>query len=168
VHARDGPTAAFIAKASGAASSLRGEEIPRLQCRGTASVLGRRTRKGARDGSLFARRARGGECGAVRKQTARVPRRQVRRGSVARASRQWGRVRTDAEAAQRRPSRQGAWRAGGALERDRPVFQPVNPSLTLNSSKNLNCASKKLDRKVVDNTSLYNIFKGCPMFFSTV
>jgi hypothetical protein len=55
-----------------------------------------------------------------------------------------------------------------ALERDRAVFQPVNPLLTAILSKKLNCATKTLDMKVVDETSLYNICKGCPMFFSMV
>jgi hypothetical protein len=55
-----------------------------------------------------------------------------------------------------------------ALERDLPVFQPVNPTLTACFSKNLNCATKTVDTKVVDETSLYNICKGRPMFFSTV
>jgi hypothetical protein len=46
--------------------------------------------------------------------------------------------------------------------------QPVNPTLTVCFSKNLNCATKTIDTKVVDETSLYNICKGCPMFFSMV
>jgi hypothetical protein len=67
----------------------------------------------------------------------------------------------------RKPSQQGAWRAGGALERDRADFQPVNPLLTTTLSKKLNCATKTVDTNVVE-TSLYNICKGCPMFFSLV
>jgi hypothetical protein len=67
-----------------------------------------------------------------------------------------------------RPSRQGAWRAGGALERVRSVFQTVNATLTARFSKKLNCATKTVDTKVVEETSLYNICKGRPMFFSTV
>jgi hypothetical protein len=54
------------------------------------------------------------------------------------------------------PNRQDARRAVGALERDLPVFQPVNPTLTACFSKNLNCATKTVDTKVVDATSLYN------------
>jgi hypothetical protein len=41
-----------------------------------------------------------------------------------------------------RPSRQGAWRIGDALERGRSIFQPVNATLTARFSKNLNCATK--------------------------
>jgi hypothetical protein len=59
-------------------------------------------------------------------------------------------------------------RSGGALERGRAVFQPVNTTLTACFSKKLNYATKTVDTKVVDETSLYNICKGCPMFFSTV
>jgi hypothetical protein len=66
------------------------------------------------------------------------------------------------------PSWQGARHAGSALERDRAVLQPVNPTLTTIFSKKLNCATKMVDTKVVDETSLYNIYKGRPMFFSTV
>jgi hypothetical protein len=109
---------------------------------------------------------RAGEYGAAR--TAHIPKRRERRGPAARASRRWGRVSTDAEATRRRPSRQGAWRAGGALESNRPVFQPVNPTSTVRFSKNLNCTTKMVDTKVVDETSLYNICKGCPMCFSMV
>jgi hypothetical protein len=36
-------------------------------------------------------------------------------------------------------------------------FQPVNPLLTAIFSKKLNCATKTVDTKVVDETSLYNI-----------
>jgi hypothetical protein len=70
--------------------------------------------------------------------------------------------------AQRSPSRQGAWRAGGALERGRAVLQPVNATLTVRFSKNLKCATKTVDMKVVEETSLYNICKGRPMLFSMV
>jgi hypothetical protein len=66
------------------------------------------------------------------------------------------------------PSRQDARHAVSALERDLPVFQPVNPTLTACFSKHLNCATKTVYTKVVDETSLYNICKGCHMFFSTV
>jgi hypothetical protein len=59
-------------------------------------------------------------------------------------------------------------RAGGALDRGRSAFQPVNVTLTAGFSKKLNCAIKTVDTKVVDETSLYNICKGRPMFFSTV
>jgi hypothetical protein len=34
-----------------------------------------------------------------------------------------------------KPSWQAAWRAGGTLEHDRVVFQPVNPLLTAIFSK---------------------------------
>jgi hypothetical protein len=66
------------------------------------------------------------------------------------------------------PGRQNARRAGGALERDCAIFQPVNATLTTCFSRKLNYATKTVDTKVVDETSLYNICKGCPMFFSTV
>jgi hypothetical protein len=86
-----------------------------------------------------------------------------------------GASRTDAEAgatpehgARRSPHRQSARRAGGALERGRVVFQSVNATLTAFFSKKLNCATKTLDTKVVDETSLYNFCKGRSMFFSTV
>jgi hypothetical protein len=60
------------------------------------------------------------------------------------------------------------WRSGGALERERAVFQLVNATLTVSFSKKLNYATKTVDTKVVDETSLYNICKGRPIFFSTV
>jgi hypothetical protein len=66
------------------------------------------------------------------------------------------------------PHRQSARRTGGALERGRAAFQPVNATLTACFSNKLNYATKMVDTKVVDETSLYNICKGCPMFFSTV
>jgi hypothetical protein len=77
-------------------------------------------------------------------------------------------ARRRTRSARRRARRQGAWRAGDTLERDRAVFQPANPLLTVIFSKNLNCVTKMVDTKVVDETSLYNICKGRPMFFSTV
>jgi hypothetical protein len=106
----------------------------------------------------------------------RIPRRPARRGTGGSdLEAVWERARTDTEAgampcarSAARRSRQGAWRASGALERDRPVFQPVNPTLTVCFSKNLNCATKTVDTKVVDETSLYNICNGRPVFFSTV
>jgi hypothetical protein len=53
--------------------------------------------------------------------------------------------------------------------RARPIrFQPVNATLTAHNFKNLNCATKTVDTKVVDETFLYHICKGRPMFFSTV
>jgi hypothetical protein len=58
--------------------------------------------------------------------------------------------------------------AGGALERERAVFLPVNATLTAVFSKKLNRATKMVDTKVVDETSPYNICKGRSMFFSTV
>jgi hypothetical protein len=70
--------------------------------------------------------------------------------------------------ARRSPHRQSARRAGGALERGRAVFQPVNATLTVCFSKKLNRATKTVDTKVVDETSLYNICKGRLMFVSTV
>jgi hypothetical protein len=60
------------------------------------------------------------------------------------------------------------WRSGGALERERAVFQPINATLTASFSKKLNYVTQTIDMKVVDETSLYNICKGRPMFFSTV
>jgi hypothetical protein len=75
----------------------------------------------------------------------------------------------DAEATERAvhgAGRQAARRrSGGALERGHAVFQPVNTTLTACFSKKLNCAKKTIDTKVVDETSLYNICKGLPMFF---
>jgi hypothetical protein len=112
----------------------------------------------------------------------RAPRRRLaflgdrrERGPVARGSRQWepslrGR-RSGTVACTRRmtqPSRQSSRRADGALERGRAAFQPVNATLTVRFFKKLNCATKTVDTKVVDETSLYNICKGRPMFFSTV
>jgi hypothetical protein len=66
------------------------------------------------------------------------------------------------------PGRQNARRAGGSLERDRAIFLPVNATLTACFSKKLNYATKMVDTKVVDETSLYNICKGRPIFFSMV
>jgi hypothetical protein len=59
-------------------------------------------------------------------------------------------------------------RSGGALERERAVFQPVNTTFTASFSKKLNYATKMIDTQIVDETSLYNICKGRPMFFSTI
>jgi hypothetical protein len=86
------------------------------------------------------------------------------------ASRRWGTSPHKCRGRRRtaRPSRQGARRAGGTLERGRAAFQPVNATLTACFSKKMNCATKTIDTKVVDETSLYNICKGRPMFFSTV
>jgi hypothetical protein len=67
--------------------------------------------------------------------------------------------------ARRARRRDGGQGVGGALERCRADFQPVNPTLTVNFSTNLNCATKMLDTKLADETSLYNICKGCPMIF---
>jgi hypothetical protein len=47
-------------------------------------------------------------------------------------------------------------------------FQLVNATLIACFSKKLNCATKTVDTKVVGETSLYNVCKGRPMFFSTV
>jgi hypothetical protein len=111
-------------------------------------------------GSLEFRRSANGAA-----RMAHIPKRQARRGPAARVSRQWGRVCTEAEAARRAVQ---AKLAGRLAQRDRPVFQPVNPTLTVRFFKTLNCATKTVDTKVVDETSLYNICKGCPMIFSTV
>jgi hypothetical protein len=67
-----------------------------------------------------------------------------------------------------RPNRQSARRVGGALERGRAAFQLVNATLIARISKKFNCATKTVDTKVVNETSLYNICKDRPMFFSTV
>jgi hypothetical protein len=113
-----------------------------------------------------------GGCGEV-EDVARVPRVSARRGTGGSYLEAVGigptwtqRGRGALRAAQ--PSRQDARRAVSALECDLPVFQPVNPTLTVCFSKNLNCATKTVDTKVVDETSLYNICKGRPMIFSTV
>jgi hypothetical protein len=66
------------------------------------------------------------------------------------------------------PSRQSTKCASGALERGRAAFQPVNAILTALFFKKLNYATKTVDTKVVDETSLYNICKSRLMFFSTV
>jgi hypothetical protein len=63
------------------------------------------------------------------------------------------RVRLPEHGARRNPDRHSARCAGGALERDRAVFQPVNVTLTARFSKKLNCATKTVDMKVVDETS---------------
>jgi hypothetical protein len=63
----------------------------------------------------------------------------------------------------------GEGRRARARSGARPAdFQPVNPTLTMHFSKNLNCTTKTVDTKVVDEASLYSICKGRPMFFSTV
>jgi hypothetical protein len=62
-------------------------------------------------------------------------------------------VRLPEHGARRNPDRHSARCAGGALERDRAVFQPVNVTLTARFSKKLNCATKTVDMKVVDETS---------------
>jgi hypothetical protein len=91
---------------------------------------------------------------------------------AARASRRWGLARTDAEAAERAARGAGTLGRSPALwrcSRARLIhFQPVNPTLTACFSKNLNCATKMVDAKIVDETSVYNICKGRPMCFSTV
>jgi hypothetical protein len=127
----------------------------------------------ARQGARATDRGALGAVTARYEDVARVPRMPARRGAgdscleavgtgPARTPRRYSALR----AAQ--PNRQGAWRAVGALERDRSIFQPVNPTLTARIFKILNCATKTVDTKVVDETSLYNICKGRPMFFSTV
>jgi hypothetical protein len=76
--------------------------------------------------------------------------------------RRCGALRAAQDKSAGRLARRGRFRA-------RPdCFQPVNPLLTAVFAKKLNCATKTVDTKVVDETSLYNICKGCPMFFSTV
>jgi hypothetical protein len=95
------------------------------------------------------------------------------RGAAARGSRRWDRACTDAKAAQ--SSARGAGRAGRApVRRRRSRAQPScisagQPSVDRDFfPKKLNCATKTVDTKVVEETSLYNICKGYPMFFSTV
>jgi hypothetical protein len=135
--------------------------------RTSVGALGRGTRDGPRGNSGRVRR------GTRHEDTARVPRMPARRGTSGSCLEAVGpgpyecRGRRGALRVAR-PSRQGAWRAGDALERDLPVFQPVNPTLTMCFSKNLNCATKMVYTKVVDETSLYNICKGRPMFFSMI
>jgi hypothetical protein len=97
---------------------------------------------------------------------ARVPRRQAQRrpdGSclevvVSGSARTPRRARHAARDAG--PCWAGCRRVGSTLERDRADFQPVNLTLTVNFSNHLNCATKMLDTKVVNETSLYNICKG--------
>jgi hypothetical protein len=76
----------------------------------------------------------GGEYGAAR--TTHLPRRRAREGTggswlEAVGSSPHGRQGSAALCTRRRPSRQGSWRASGALERGRAAFQPVNPPLTM-------------------------------------
>jgi hypothetical protein len=156
------PRAAFIAG-----------QLPVFATTGCArhnSAVRRRTSvdalgSGTRDGP----RGTWGGYGAV-EDVARVPRVPTRRELVARASRRWepgqhgrrgGAVRSAAKPAGR-PARRRRSRA-------RPIrFQPVNPTLTARIFKNLNCATKTVDTKVVVEISLYNICEGHPMFFSMV
>jgi hypothetical protein len=51
------------------------------------------------------------------------------------------------------------WSAAGA------DFQPINAVLIKANSSFLKCATKMLDTKVLDETSLYNICKGRHMFW---
>jgi hypothetical protein len=127
-------------------------------------------RSGTRDGPQDT----WGGYGAV-EDVARVPRVSARRGTggsyleavgigPTRTPRWCGGLRAARDAAKPagRPARRRRSRA-------RPTrFQLVNPTLTACFSKNLNCATKMVDTKVVDETSLYNICGGRPMFFSTV
>jgi hypothetical protein len=139
----------------------------RLQCRGTATgvdLRAERTGDGPRDNSAWYDAVR--RCGSHSKDGRREgDQRLAARGSGARPC-TTQRQRGDRRAVQ--PGRQNARRAGSALERGWSVFQPVNPTLTACFSKNLNCATKIVDTKVVDETSLYNICKGRPMVFSRV
>jgi hypothetical protein len=73
----------------------------------------------------------------------------------------------------RYPPRGAAKPAGHPARRWRSRAWPScisvgQPYLTVRFSKNLNCATKTVDAKVVDETSLYNICKGRHMSFSTV
>jgi hypothetical protein len=139
------------------ASTAKG--YPGLQCHGTVNGVGLRERSGPatdRRTTQVAITTRYGE-GTVR-HASLGGRREGDRRLWPRGG--GNRAHTDAKA--------GAALCGGALERGRAVFQPVNPLLTAILSKKLNCATKMVDTKVVDETSLYNICKGCPMFFSTV
>jgi hypothetical protein len=173
-HARARGTAvASIARASRCGSKpSRRRWYPGLQCHGTATGVVLRERKWPAMDCGTTRVASTARYGAGMVQHASLGGR--REGDQRLWPRGGGhRAPTDAEAgaalcARLRPSRQGAWRAGGTLERGWAVFQPVNPLLTTILSKKLNCATKTIDTKVVDETSLYNICKGCPMIFSMV
>jgi hypothetical protein len=125
-------------RTSGVASSLSDEGPPAL-LRGTASAstgaLGRRTD----DGPLGRARRRYGAA----PDAARVPRTAGAKGThdpdleaLGSESARTPRWRGGRRAAQ--PGRQNARRAGGALERGRAVFQPVNATLTAFFFKKLN------------------------------
>jgi hypothetical protein len=78
----------------------------------------------------------------------------------------------DAEAAHAPRTAQG--KPAGRLtrwrrSRARPgCFSVGEPFVDRDFLQQLNCATKTVDIKVVDESSLYNICKGCPMFFSTI
>jgi hypothetical protein len=128
---------------------------PRLACTGTG------------DGPLGARLWYGAARTLTRR--ARVPRRHAWRVTgcsclEAVGPGQHGRRGGGTRSTRRRDATQIA----GALQRGRSDFQPVNATLTARNFKNLNCPTKIVDTKVVDETSLYHICKGRPMFFSMV
>jgi hypothetical protein len=143
----------------------------RLQCRGTATGVDLRAERTS-DGPLdiserqVRRRTRSHATGSRSQATGARGTGGSRLETVGHGPARTSRWRGGRRVAQ--PGRQNARRAGGALERDCAVFQPVNATLTACFSKKLNCATKMIDMKVVDETSLYNICKGHPMFFSTV
>jgi hypothetical protein len=169
----DGPAATFIARVSGRGSKPSRRRDAHHKCGGTAASMTGKGSASRTDRWTHGVRAVG-ECGCGTGQertgsgslatgakgTGRLVPRGSGAGSARTPRRQTHRARR--RAAGRAPTRE--WRSGA-----RPTdFQPVNPPLTANSSKKLNCATKTVDMKVVDETSLYNICKDCPMFFSTV
>jgi hypothetical protein len=68
----------------------------------------------------------------------------------------------------RRVAQGQAGRAPGALKRRPSCISAGQPYFDVRFSKNLNYTTKTVDTKVVEETSLCNIYKGRPMFFSTV
>jgi hypothetical protein len=111
---------------------------------GCARGLGRRPWQGADDGPRGRARRRYDEVNA-----ARVPRRSARRGAggsrletVVRSCTDAEETRWPARSAQRSLAGRTRRRAGGALERDRSGFQPVNASLSAFFSKKLNRSAK--------------------------
>jgi hypothetical protein len=132
------------ASVAGRGATFKGERVwcwgvGRLP-RGAHAALAGAPGRGADDGPRGRARRRYDEVNA-----ARVPRRSARRGAggsrletVVRSCTEAEETRWPARSAQRSPAGRTRRRAGGALERDRSGFQPVNASLTAFFSKKLN------------------------------
>jgi hypothetical protein len=164
-----GQWAAFIAcRLHGLRVEVRAHRYSAVWRRASVGALSR----GSGDGPLGSTRR---PYGAVRR-CVRIPRMAGAKGTNgpdlealgSEPTRTPRRARLPEHGARRSLTRQSARHTGGALERGRAVFQPVNTTLTVCFSKKMNRATKTVDTKVVDKTSLYNICKGRPMFFSTV